>query len=298
MAESKTYLVIDQRALPGEAKKPAELIQVKGHEHLSLAARRAITLLWHNAHSQGIKEGADYTIEIDDLIGSRHKGYDIVEEAIESLMKTLVTVKHPDGLTTRVQFLGGNDMDAPDRPAGTLTYSFDKRLINILKNSTIWGRISFPVLLALSSKYGISLYENAAQLSGLDHKTHQVYTLEDFRTLLGVEEGKYPAFGSLNQQILKPAVQEINALAEFNISIAPVKTGKKVTHIRLGWWRKEMDEVKAAFSELQQPKVGRKARIKGNVSYVLDPQPSLTKVTRKSLKEEVIEDDEASPDSL
>lgn len=291
MTESKTYLVIDQRALPGEAKKPAELIQVRGHENLSLAARRAITLLWHNAHSQGIQEGADYTIEIDDLIGSKHKGYEIVEDAIESLMKTLVTVKHPDGITTRVQFLGGNDLDAPDRPAGILTYSFDKRLINILKNSTIWGRISFPVLLALSSKYGISLYENAAQLSGLDHKTQHRYTLDEFRTLLGVEGSKYKTFGALNQQVIKPAVQEINALAEFNISVAPIKTGKKVTHIRLGWWRKEMDEVKAAFSELQQPKVGRKARIQGNVSYVLDPQPSVTKVSRRSLKNEVLDDE-------
>ena len=247
------------------------------------------TLLWHNAHSQGIEENKDYTIEIDTLIGSKHKGYDIVEESIESLMKTLVTVKHPDGSTTRVQFLGGNDMDSPDRPAGTLTYTFDKRLIKILRNSTIWGKISFPVLLALSSKYGVSLYENAAQLSGLDHKTHQVYSLDEFRTMLGVEPSKYKTFGALNQQVLKPVVTEINALAEFHISVAPIKTGKKVTHIRLGWWPKEMDELKSAFQELQQPKVGRKARIQGTATYVLNPQSSAIKVSRKSLKSEVID---------
>lgn len=291
MSESKAYLVIDQQALPGEAKKPAELIQVTGHENLTLAARRAITLLWHNAHAQGVEENKDYTIEIDDLIGSRHKGYEIVEDSVEALMKTLVTVKHSDGSTTRVQFLGGNDMDSPDRPAGTLTYSFDKRLINILKNSTIWGRISFPVLLSLSSKYAVSLYENAAQLSGLDYKTSQVYTLEDFRTMLGVETNKYPAFGNLSQKVIKPAVQEINALAEFHISVTPIKTSRKVTHIRLGWWAKSMDEVKSAFQELQQPKVGRKARISGTTSYVLDPQPSITKRSRRQLKDDVIDDE-------
>lgn len=291
MSDSGPYLVIEQKPLPGEAKKPAELIQMKGHESLTLAARRAITLLWHNAHSQGIKEGKDYTIEIDDLIGSRHKGYDIVEDAIEALMKTLVTVKHSDGSTTRVQFLGGNDMDSPDRTAGTLTYSFDKRLINILKNSTIWGKISFPVLLSLSSKYGVSLYENAAQLSGLSHKTHQIYTLDEFRTMLGVEEKKYPTFGALNQQVIKPAVEEINALAEFHISVAPIKTSRKVTHIRLDWWPKELSEIKEAYSELQKSKIGRRARIKGTVSYVLDPMPSMTKVSRKRLKNEVIDDD-------
>jgi hypothetical protein len=291
MTKPKTYFVIDQKPLPGEAKKPAELIQVTGHENLSLAARRSITLLWHNAHSQGIQENKDYIIEIDDLIGSRHKGYEIVEESIESLMKTLVTVRHADGSTTRVQFLGGNDLAAPDRPAGTFRYTFDKRLIEILRNSTIWGKINFPVLMALSSKYGISLYENAAQLSGLDHKTNHVYTLADFRTMLGVEKRKYPTFGGLNQQVIKPSVQEINALAEFHVSVAPIKTGKKVTHIRLGWWSKSLDEIKSAFSELQQPKVGRRARIQGTVSYVLDTQSSLTKVSRKSLQNEVIDRD-------
>lgn len=292
MSQSKSsYLVIDQRPLPGEAKKPAELIQVTGHENLSLAARRSITLLWHNAHSQGIQENKDYVIEISDLIGSRHKGYEIVVESIEALMKTLVTVKHVDGSTTRVQFLGGNDLDSPDRPAGTLTYSFDKRLTKILSNSTIWGKISFPVLLSLSSKYGISLYENAAQLSGLDHKISHTYTLDEFRTLLGVEPAKYPSYGNLAQKVIKPAVQEINALADFHISVAPIKTGRKVTHIRLGWWKKNIDEIKSAFQELQQPKVGRKARITNTVSYVLDPMPSVGKTTRKSLKSDVIDED-------
>ena len=36
-----------------DAIKPAELIQVNGHEALTLNARRAITVLWHNAHQQG-----------------------------------------------------------------------------------------------------------------------------------------------------------------------------------------------------------------------------------------------------
>lgn len=292
MSDSKPpYFVINQKPLSGEAKKPAELIQVTGHENLSLAARRSITLLWHNAHAQGIEENKDYVIEIDQLIGSKHKGYEIVENSIEALMKTLVTVKHADGSTTRVQFLGGNDLAAPDRPAGTFTYTFDKRLIQILRNSTIWGKISFPVLLSLSSKYGISLYENAAQLAGLDHKTSQIYTLEEFRTMLGVEKDRYPSFGNLSQKVIKPAAQEINALADFHISVAPIKTGRKVTHIRLGWWPKDIEEIKTAFKELQQPKVGRKARITGTATYVLDPLPSVTKTTRKSLKDEVIDTD-------
>jgi hypothetical protein len=122
------------------------LIQISGHHELTLNARRAITVLWHNAHMQGVEAGKDYTIEIDNLKADRHKGYERLEEAITALMRAILTVKMPGGKTTRVQFLGGNDLD-PDRPAGVLTYSFDKRLIEILKTSTTWGKITLPVLM-------------------------------------------------------------------------------------------------------------------------------------------------------
>src|SRR5919199_5094128 len=105
-------LTLDIKPRRSEAIKPAELIHVSGHHELTLNARRAITILWHAAHIQGIAEGRDYTVEIDDLKPDSHKGYEMVEEAIEALMRTLLTVRLSDGSTRRVQFLGGNDMDA------------------------------------------------------------------------------------------------------------------------------------------------------------------------------------------
>lgn len=115
-----------------EAIKPAELIQVTGHQTLTLYARRAITILWHNAHQQGVKPGKDYSIEIDQLKTDSHNGYEVVEQAIVSLMTTILMVKLPSGKTRRVQFLGGNDLDAQNRRAGVLIYSFDKKLTEIL----------------------------------------------------------------------------------------------------------------------------------------------------------------------
>jgi hypothetical protein len=160
-----------------EAIKPAELIQVSGHHELTLNARRAITILWYNVHLQGVAESRDYTIEIDDLKPDGHKGYEMVEEAVVALMRTILTLRLPGGKTRRVQFLGGNDLDSEDRPAGVLTDSFDKRLISVLKDSTIWGKIALPVLMAFTSKYAVSLYENVAQFTNLSRKTSQDYSL-------------------------------------------------------------------------------------------------------------------------
>src|SRR5215211_7388059 len=97
-ADKQRVLTLDVRPRSrGEAVKPAELIQVTGHHELTLNARRAITILWYNAHIQGVAPGRDYTIEIDDLKPDAHKGYEMVEEAIEALMRTLLVVRPPNG---------------------------------------------------------------------------------------------------------------------------------------------------------------------------------------------------------
>src|SRR5918998_4915338 len=223
--EKSRVLTLDIKPRNHEAIKPAELIQVSGHHELTLNARRAITILWHHAHQQGVQEGKDYTVEIDDLKPDGHKGYEMVEQAVEALMRTILTVRLSTGKTRRVQFLGGNDLDDPDRPAGVLTYSFDKRLIEILKDSTIWGKIAIPVLMAFTSKYAVSLYENLAQHVNLTNKTFQTYSLDEFRDLLGIPPGRYKMFGELNKHVLKPAVAEVDALAPFTVSVLPVKQG-------------------------------------------------------------------------
>lgn len=281
MADKVPLRTLDLKPRNREAIKPAELIQVTGHHELTLNARRSITILWHNAHSQGIEEGRDYEIEIDDLKPDGHKGYEMVEEAIEALMRAILVVKHADGKTRRVQFLGGNDLDSPDRPAGILTYSFDKRLIEILRESAIWGKISIPVLMAFTSKYAVSLYENIAQLSNLSHKVRQDYTLDEFRDLLGVPPGRYRSFGELNKHVVKPAVAEVNGLASFGISVLPIKRGKRVVTVRVGWWPKDNAQLQESWQELQRPKVGRRARVSGLAEQVIAPVPSINRLMRR-----------------
>ena len=163
-----------------------------------------------------------------------------------------------------------------------LTYSFDKRLIEILKDSTIWGKIALPVVMALSSKYAISLYENVAQLVNLDKKTAHSWGLEEFRELMGVQAGRYKTFGEFNKHVLKPAVAEVNALAPFGIDVQPMKQGKRVARITVAWSTKGADAINAAWKELQASKVGRRARINGTAEHVADPLPSVRRLLRQA----------------
>jgi len=166
--------------------------------------------------------------------------------------------------------------------------------VEILKDSAIWGKIDLPVLMAFSSKYSVSLYEQVAQWTGLTRKSFQDMSLEAFRELLGVEEGRYGAFGALNKHVIKQVVLELNALAPFSVTIVPIKTGKKVTHLRVGWWPKEKEDLDAAWKEVHRSKIGRRARISGTATTVTEPYPSQNRLDRKGRGDirQVIDDGE------
>lgn len=238
------------KPLDGEMIKPAELIDIQGGTGLTLAARRLYNKLLSNAFGPKLAvEGHDFTISLAELRGT-HGGNERIGESIEALMKTVVLVRHGEGHTTRVQLLGGNDMADSQREHGTLTYSFDKRLAPLLQSSAVFAKLELAVLQAFTTKYGLALYEAVSRRIRMSFKFSEVIAIDDFRELLGVPEGKLSSFGNLRQKAIEPAVAEVCALAPFNCSIEVAdRVGRKVTTIKLAWWRKTEDELKAMHAE-------------------------------------------------
>lgn len=266
---SSKQLVINLTPLDDEALKPAELIKSQADQNLTLYARRAITILWHNAHKNGIERDKTYSIPMSDLRTDTHNGNDVVRQAIKSLQTTLLTIRHPEtDVEENVQLLGPTKEVGYSKKNGVLTYRFPAELFELIKDSAIWGRIEILVLMHLASKYSISLYEHTSQWVHLKYQNSKEFSLEDFRRLIGIEDGKYPAFGGLNKHIIKKSVDEINALSDFSISVMPMKTGKRVTHVKIFWHKKTEDERRDAYAELKRHKTGRRARIEGKVEHV------------------------------
>lgn len=267
-------LVINLTPSEDQGYKPQELIKIRTDRDLKLYARRAITILWHNAHKIGLNRDGRYTINMSELRSQGHKGNEEARAAIKALQSTLLTVRIPKSdreVTT--QMLGPTIEDGYSRKDGVLTYRFPTELFDILKKSSVWGEIEIPVLMHLSSKYAISLYEHASQWINLTYKNSEKFSIEEFRQMVGVEEGKYELFGGLNANIIKKAIDEINALSSFVLTATPIKTGKRVTHIRIFWRHKNVEEKKAAYRELTRHSSGRKARIRGQEEVIeIDPQ--------------------------
>lgn len=245
-----TRRTLDLRPLDGEMIKPAELIDIQGATGLSLSARRLYNQLLANAFGPDMGyEGRDFSVPLADLRGT-HAGNERISDSIEALMKTVVIVRGLDGRTTRVQLLGGNDMVDSERRHGMLTYSFDKRLAPLLRESVVFAKLELAALQAFGTKYGLALYEALSRRVRLHHVFYEDFEIDAFRNLLGVPDGRLPSFGNLRQKAIEPAISEVVKLAPFSCGVEPVeRIGRKVTKVRLRWWLKSVDEMKAVYAE-------------------------------------------------
>ena len=93
-------------------------------------------------------------------------------------------------------------------------------------------------MVALSSKYSLALYEWLQKRINLSYISYEVLTIEEVRGILNAGN-KLKAFGHLNNKAIKPAVEEINYLTEYNLTVEPIKIGRSVTHVRFDWENKK-----------------------------------------------------------
>lgn len=102
-----------------------------------------------------------------------------------------------------------------DEPTGvfTLRYTLPQPLCNLLRDPDQYGRIRTQLLLSLSSKYTISLYEVLTTIVNRD-KPEMKVTLNQLRQWLKVPEGKLTKWHHLRQRALDPAVEELNSRSD------------------------------------------------------------------------------------
>ena len=252
----------------GEMVKPSELIEVRGASKLALADRRLFNILLHNAFGPDLAtENRRFEIPLSELRDT-HDSNDRLVQSIEALMTTVITIRRSDGSTDRVQLLGWNNLADPKRKHGTLKYSIPPELAVLLRDSMVFAKLELEVLRAFSSKYALALYEAVARRVRLQHICSERFDLDDFRELLGVEHNKLTTFGNLNQYAIKPALLEVNALSDFLVSAQPMKSGRRVIGVMIGWSVKDIEGRKTAYTELQRSRIGRRSRMAGTVEAI------------------------------
>lgn len=253
--------------------KAGELIEIKQSHLLTLQDGRIFDRLIEHAWPS-IQSQTEFRCPIHMVRGPTHRGAERVRDSVARLMNTMLTVPFLDDADGKRKVLqttliaGTVTTENEDDPSGEIVYSFSPQLLRVLQNSNYWGRIKSHISYALSSKYAYRLYQAVALRINRD-KTLQEFSVEGLRELLAVAPGQYESFRNLNQSVIAPAVEEVNALSDFVVEIEPVRPAGRVrgalSGFRLSWRKKTDEEMDAVMDELLRHKTGRKARIKGLV---------------------------------
>ena len=264
-----SYRTVQARTTESSLIKPGELVDVVEQTPLTLYDRRVFNLLLANAWEQ-IEDDVEHTIKKSDLKGSM-TGNDRLDDTIGRLMGARVVVSlERDGKPYHRSVGLLAHIDEPIRGDGNVYYQFPRKLRQLIGNSHIFARIQKDVMLALSSKYSLALYEMVQKRGNLQHQWNETFPVDRLRDLLGVPKDKLKLYKNFKSKALIPAIKEVNYLSDYGVSFIENTKGRKVEAITISWWSKSIDERKQAFTELRRPRVGRKARIDGAVEPTVD----------------------------
>ncbi len=262
--------------------KPEELVDIVEMTPLTLQDRRTYNLLLGNAWND-ILNKSKHTIARHELTKHIDSNNQDIESSLRRLMSSIVVVKirnNKNGKpsTRQLPLLGSNEIE--DR--GPIEYRFPPELIDIVKKTQIFARLHTEVMFALSSKYSLTLYEWLQKRVNLKYIDYETVPLDDVRGLLGVATGKLTTYGNLNKYAIKPAVEEVSFLTEYDITTEPIKTGRAVTHLKISWQKKQdVGAQIAAVEELERSKIGRKARMQKRVETA-ELSPEFSQITNSS----------------
>jgi hypothetical protein len=278
-------LTIKQQSNFAGFPKAAELIEIEGAHALEASDRAMFNQLLQTAHDSGrmTEPDAEWEISLAALRrgSTKHESNDRIRHSLRRLRRTEVRVSYISartGLprTMETHLLDFTDTDDVDSPSATVQFAFPKRLRAVLARSNRWGRIRCEVSYAMTSKYAIALYEMVCLRANLDRCT-EVIEMSRFRELLGVPPGSYDRADNFMRNVIAPALLEVNGLSDIGVQIEMERKHPRApAHgVAITWWRKQGDEFREAMQERSRPKVGRMARLKGQVEQLTPDRVAL-----------------------
>ena len=117
---------------------------------------------------------------------------------------------------------------------GVCTYSFAAHLRYKLYNPRIYTKLNLRLQNRFTHRYALILWEVCFDYFDIARNQGETpfIPIETFRDLMGLDKDEYPLFKEFNRNVIKPAIQEINALTNFFIEIEPKRIGRKIAELK------------------------------------------------------------------
>lgn len=276
---------VAQRTNADGYPKAGELIEMTGLEDLEASQRAISNLLYQYAHDSGriTEPGAIFEIPMATIRTglSKHESGDRLRASLVALARIVASVsyieKGKDGKGSHQRVVIGGlfeffDIAKQDTlPGTTLRYALNSKLVAVIDRSARWGRIKAEVFCAMRSRYAIALYETLALRRNMD-RCIETFSIDRFRELMAVKADTYKIGTDFQRYVVDPAVLEVNGLSDLGVKIdVQRKHARAPIHaVHVVWWKKSQEELDDALRERNRSKVGRMARLRGNVEVLTD----------------------------
>lgn len=137
-------------------------------------------------------------------------------------------------------------------------------LLKLKKNYTQYDLL---YTLHFKSKYSIRLYELIKSIHYNDLETYKrIYSIEEIRRLLGVEDGKLLEWKNLKARVLNTAIEEVNKYSDKNVSLDCIKRVNKVVGIELTITSKDSIDALNILADIEK-------EMDGQISFFDDGEP-------------------------
>lgn len=277
MGSDPTLAIVPTRATPrkklsGTLIKATALVEVRatGNEDLRLSDRKLFNHLLAIAAPEMGKTARHRTM-LSDIRRFAAEARDAethgdtnfwLKESLTRLQKVLVQydVLGSDGRTWVSDHLLGRV--TVNETTGELTFEFPPEVAQRLVEPALYSALSLSVIYQFTSKYALTLYEILKRYS--DRKAPEPYwnaRIEDARDVMGCRE-KLKDYKDFRKKALDPALQEINELAEFNVSMDEIRQGRggnggRVVGLVFRVKAKAVGELEKAVKTVAKPKMQR-----------------------------------------
>lgn len=259
---------------PEEVLKAGELVTAEYPDGATLtaAARKTLVLLLHAA-AGAAGEDREHCVAKAALRG-KHESNDRLRRTLDDLQRALlrVRVKSPRGQDAELvaPIISQRIEEIADDNRAMVWWRFSEPMRRIIAASDHYAELHRQTMLALESRYAVTLYELGALLYRREDPVWRG-TLDQLRAQFGVPGGKLRRWVDLKRFVIEPAVSEVKHLATFDVAWKPFRHGSSFIGLEFRFWPKDEAEKTAAVREVEGSRVGRRARRSGAVERVVDP---------------------------
>jgi plasmid replication initiation protein len=224
-----------------QAITPEKILELKKHvaiihssNKLTLLQRKIANALLFNAYKE-LQEKDEYSIHIAklcEIIGYDSNDHKTIKKSLINLISTVLEWNLIDGerLDSEGVWNASSIIAGASIDGAICTYSYSAQMRRLLYRPHIYGRLDMMVQAKFQSTYGLALYENCNRFQDIGQTPW--FTLNKFRKLMGVEDGKYKIFRDFKTRVLDKAVEEVNKYSTLNISAQMRKQNRQVVSIQ------------------------------------------------------------------